>query len=765
MRKFKVIAVLLLHFVSLNELAAQFYFTVSEEQQEVVKVLDNDKETVLFPWAGGMNSCQFAEIDMNLDGIEDLIVFDRMGDRIMPFINGGGVNQIDYQYAPEYIPLFPELFDWAIFKDYNGDGLEDIFTYAKDYPGIIVYKNTSLANLEFELVVYPFLTSLQGGGQVNILTTDVDYPGIDDIDNDGDLDILTFWGLGSFVEYHENQSMELYGIPDSLEYVEMTQCWGFFAESDESNHIYLDTCMGQQGSTESDFVSSGVRHTGSTFLLIDLDADNDKDLLLGDVDYPGLIGLTNGGTPDSAYMVNQDTAFPSYNKPINLFSMPAAAYIDVNNNGIKDLLLSPFDPSLVTSVNARSAWLYENSGSNDLPDFNYIMQDFLQQDMIDLGSGAYPVLEDYDGDGLMDLFVSNYGYYMYSYYDPSMILHSVYWSNIALYQNTGTASSPEFTHVTHDFAGLHTHHLTGLFPTFGDVDGDGDKDMVTGSQNGALAFHENTAGAGNEMVFADPVFNYMGIDIGEFSAPQLFDLNSDERIDLAIGEKNGNMNYYENVGTIQVPQFALITDSLGNVNVTDYNISYSGYSTPWFFKNPQGDIELIVGSEEGKLFYYTDISNNLEGSFTENDSLYIVIDDEAINIDQGIRTGATIGELNADGIPELIAGNYSGGLHYYKGIDQPPVAGNNEQRSCHQLEIYPNPAKEKIKIKTDRFAHAVIVQVYNAYGQLLLQRGYEELKEVELDVSILKSGLYFIRCYPAGDPKAVLPGSFIKPDW
>jgi hypothetical protein len=40
------------------------------------------------------------------------------------------------------------------------------------------------------------------------LVTNVDYPAIFDIDNDGDLDILTFWGLGSFMELHQNMSVE-----------------------------------------------------------------------------------------------------------------------------------------------------------------------------------------------------------------------------------------------------------------------------------------------------------------------------------------------------------------------------------------------------------------------------------------------------------------------------------------------------------------------------------------------------------------------------
>ena len=340
-----------------------------------VQVSDVSKSEFPFAWAGGMNSCQYNEIDINLDGILDLLVFDRVGDRLMPFINGGLSNTIDYTYAPEFISLFPQFYSWVIFRDYDADGLMDIFTYSKEYPGMIVYRNISQNELKFELVVYPYLTSFQGGGEVNILVTDVDFPGIDDIDGDGDLDILTFWGLGSFVEYHQNQSMELYGIPDSLVYIEVSQCWGRFAENEEGNEIYLDTCM--TGSNNL-LKPEGERHTGSTFLLIDLDNDQDKDLLLGDVDYPNLIALINERENGVDIMVEQQPDFPSYDENIDLFSMPCAAFIDVNNDQAKDLLVSPFDPSLVTSENKNSSWLYLNEGSTEQPVFALETKSFLQ---------------------------------------------------------------------------------------------------------------------------------------------------------------------------------------------------------------------------------------------------------------------------------------------------------------------------------------------------------------------------------------------------
>ncbi len=725
----------------------QLYFTESIEDKYAIKVSNESKDLFQYPWAGGMNSCQFGVVDMNLDGIKDLFVFDRHGDRIMTFINGGSAGTVDYEYAPEYIDNFPELFDWAILVDYNNDGKEDIFTYSGFLPGIIVYKNISETELEFELEVYPYLESLQGNIYTNILVTDVDYPGISDIDNDGDLDILTFWGLGAFVEMHKNMSMENYGVPDSLDYEKTTSCWGYFAENDESNIIYLDTCLGGMNcqSAQTPIQNKDTRHTGSTFLLLDLDADNDKDLVLGDVDYPNLIELVNDGNPDSAYMISQDTAFPSYNKPVNLISMPVVAYIDINNNEINDLILSPFDPGLATSRNKNSVWLYFNDGANNNPQFEFEENNFLQNEMIDVGSGAYPVFEDYNGDGLFDLFVSNYGYYIYSYYEPGLILTSVYWSAIALFQNVGDASDPEFQLISQNFEDLQSMHLTGIYPTFGDLDGDNDKDMIIGDAIGTLKYFENQGGAGEPMDFDDPVENYAGIEIGAFSTPQLFDLNKDGLLDLIIGEEAGNLNYYENTGSISNPDFTFVTDSLGKVNVTDPQVSYTGYSTPYFFGTNENETNLVVGSEAGEIFYYKNIDGNLGGSFEENDSLYLLMDDEPFELQNGIRTAATLKDLNNDGYFDLLVGNYSGGLNYYPGIESPGVSNiSNQNESDFKLLLFPNPARNVINVSVEgmEIFSPIQINIYNIMSEKVDSKIFSSGSSISVAVDQLADGIY-----------------------
>lgn len=695
------------------------------------------ESTYHYAWAGGLNSCQFNQIDLNNDGTMDLLIFDRYGNRLLTFINQGIADSIAYQYAPAYVQYFPEISDWLVTKDYNLDGKADIFTYSKGFAGIKVYKNISSGDHpEFELVVFPFLKSFQGSGYVNILVTYADYPAIEDMDGDGDLDILTFWGLGSFVEFHKNMSMEKYGVPDSLDYEETQICWGRFAESDESNEIYLDTCVG--GGKDVSLRQAGLLpHTGSTFLITDLDGDLEKDLLLGDVDFPTVVKLMNGGTTEDAYMISQTTAFPAGTRQVDLFSMPLAAYFDVDNDGIKELLVSPFDPGIKTSENFKSVWFYENEGTNNAPVFEFITDRFFQDNMIDVGSGAYPVFYDLDGDGLKDLFVGNYGYYDSSWYDQYLTLHSSYTGKLAYFRNTGTTESPAFQLWDRDYAALSALELSGIYPTFDDLDGDEVDELLIGNEAGTLILFKKQGG---DYILAEE--DFADIDVGDYSAPQLIDLDRDGLPDLVIGERAGNLNYYKNTGSQTAPDFELVTDSLGKVNVTDYNVSYDGFSTPFVFDHD--GYQLIVGSEQGKIFYFRDIEENLSGKFTESDSLFALIDTVQMSFDEGMQTSATIVDLNQDEVPELIKGNWSGGLRFF-GKGSPGVQPGISSPSVltEGILIYPNPAKQYVYVELPVNRRAFSVAIRDMNGRKVAEFQPEN-SPVRLDLTEFEKGIYIL---------------------
>ena len=132
----------------------------------------------------------------------------------------------------------------------------------------------------------------------------------------------------------------------------------------------------------------------------------------------------------------------------NLEIFPAAYYLDLTNDGIKDLIVTSNSEN--NSENFTSCWLFNNSGSNSNIDFNFFQNNFLQRDMIDLGSGSYPTFFDHNNDGLLDIVVGNYGYYQ-SGGNPL--------SSLALFENTGTLNEPKFNLVNRDWQNISSINL------------------------------------------------------------------------------------------------------------------------------------------------------------------------------------------------------------------------------------------------------------------------------------------------------------------
>lgn len=705
-------------------------------------------------WLGGLNSVQFSELDINLDGTLDLLLFDRVGDILLPFINNGTPDSSDYTYNPDYIADFPSFRQWAIFRDYDMDGKKDMFTYSVG--GIAVYRNVSDTSLKWEMKTF-LLNSFYYINYINIYLTDVDYPGIYDIDQDGDLDILTFFGLGSFIEFHQNMSMEKYGVPDSLDFMMADKCWGRFYESELNNLLTLNVPCPYKDCEDGGGIPysrgpSATEHTGSTFLLLDMNADSLVELILGDVDYPTVIQLNNGGTLDSAHIVSQDTNFPLGTKPIDLVSFPALNYLDLDNDGIKELVASPFDPSPILPDNYHSVWYYENLGQNDQPQFEFKTDVWMQGDMIDLGGGAYPAFIDEDADGLMDMIVGNYGYRDTSWYDMGF-LYSSYQATLALFRNVGSADDPAFELVDRDYANVKERDYTGAVPAFGDLDGDGDLDMLLGKEDGEFGFYRNQAGPGQPLQLQFETDSYQNLDVGRSSAPQIIDLNEDGLPDIVSGRKEGTLVYFENQGTLSSPAFTWITDTLGGVDIREDQISWSGYSTPAFIRDTLDSLRLYVGGLSGLVSYYRGI--NAKGDTFE------LIDPKLVYIDAGQRSAPGLHDLDADDVPDLVIGNYRGGLIYYKGISNMP-AGLEDETDPITFRIFPNPANTALYVQPEEWVRNTELAVFDLSGRRLIQQAQSQCNPCMLNVSGLQPGAYLLRLTKGDREKRSASKLFIK---
>ncbi len=692
---------------------------------DTITVIKNNS-TLKLPWAGGLNACTFSEIDLNNDSKKDLVAFDKVNTFsygiFRCFINEGTAGQIKYSYSPKYNSQFPYVQQWACFHDYNTDGKADMFTFTLG--GIKVYKNTSSTSLSFTLaknILMSNFTPTTTATYNPIYSSPISLPGFSDIDNDGDLDIIVFNASGFQLEYHKNLSEEMYSHSDSLVFELNESSWGNFTESNCSVAL-------------NQFRTEDVLHAGSCLLPFDRDGDGDKDLLLGDISCDQMVYLENTGTPTAAHIGDTTKLYPNYPQKastqiIKLNTFPAAHNVDVNNDGKKDLLISP---NMTSGENSNSVWLYQNTGTTTTSYFQFTKNNFLQDEMIELGEGAYPVAIDVNADGLKDLVVGNMGYYQ------SGVLRT----KLSLYKNIGTLSQPSYSFITNDYAGISafaiTNTLVGLVPTFGDLDGDGDKDMVLADFYGKLHYAENTGGAGNPFDFTLFSANAFSITTPQpVPYPQLIDVDRDNLLDLIVGLRNGKLAYYKNVGTSSTPSFSLITASFGNVNVKGPASLYSvdGSCAPFMY-DEGGTYKLLCGSISGHIYQYTNIDGNLSGDFT-------LLDTMVNSMDAGPRSALSFEDVNNDGKRDLFVGNQAGGLHFYSS-KMPIGLKEVEKNEMIDLIVYPNPVKDQVFVRVFSKTKSLFVYLYNSVGQVVYSSPVKD-ELISIQTAQLSAGIYFIR--------------------
>jgi len=711
-------------------------------------VVKNNTDTLQLAWVGGNNYAQFSNIDLNFDGVQDLFLFDRTGNKVLTFLHVNQVNSAVYTYAPEYENKFPPgMTNWCLLNDFNCDGKQDIFTYTPG--GIKVYTNTStmVTGISFQLF-NPMIRSWQVGNWVNLYVSSVDLPGLVDMEGDGDIDVLTFGVFGTTLEYHRNYSVENgYGC-DSMQFTMMNQCWGCFQEDGATNAVFLnDTCansgignpelaeimnraMQEEIEMMKDENRSANRHSGSCICAIDLDGSGITDIILGDVSFSNAVAVINSGsTPNMNLCADStDANYPSYSDPLILELYPCAYFVEINNDNKTDLVFTPQATGM--AENSKSNTYYNNSNTTQNPDFNYVTGSLLQNEMIERGEGSMPVLFDYNVDGLLDLYVANYG----EFNSPT----DTYISRIALYENVGTASMPTYNLVTTNYEGLDgVIGFDNLYPTFGDLDGDGDKDMVVGNDQGTLSYFQNIALAGNDadfnLVLATMVDDASAtIDVGQFATPFLVDLDRDGDNDLVIGNKSGRLTYYKNTGTSTVFNFKFTTDTLGKLNVKEW-WDNTGYSIPWFYDDG-GQYVLFIGSKNGHIHYYKDIDANINGYFTRIDTTFF-------EEKEGIRSACTVADVTGDGFIDMFTGNYRGGLTFYMGKAAPGVGISETEEKV--MNLYPNPADENIIITGEGIA-GMNFKISDISGKTIFS-GKINSDRHSINLQNISNGIYFIQ--------------------
>ncbi len=675
-------------------------------------------DTLAYPYTGGFQRPIFSNMNANSDGIQDVFIFDKGSSGQLSLLLGNPTT-LDFTLDTAIHKNWPLFDSWAISKDFDCDGSSDMFTYhdtsLRLYRGIPDVDN----GLQFQLSVSKVWDN--SSGEFVRMDSDIS-PEIVDVDNDGDLDVLTASISGQGIWFYKNQSVEYgYGCDSMLLELE-DECWGGFTMLYAQDSIVFGSC-------ENEFLSSETErnlHSMPSFSLLDLDDDMDMDILWSGYFNTEINAIINEGNPSSELFSTSLSEY-IYPLPLDMNAGPKAYYLDLDNDSNRDLILSKASPQ-AGGYNSNISLMYLNVGTDTNPSFEYNTSNLFSKNIIDEGYFARPSILDYNGDGLMDIILSA----QEGINTPTGSLLN----HVSLFENTGTIEEPIFERVTQNFAGLADLGERLMDFSFGDFDNDGDLDFVLGNSFGEVMLFQNDNG----------VYSFLSqiADVGNSATPQLYDLNEDGLWDLIIGEASGNLNYYENTGTLTSPIFTLVNDFLGEVDVRQAG-SAQGYSSPSIYKNPfTGITYLYVSNFMGAVHQY-----QVNASILDGGAFTLITDNWNEYNGKGI-TSIEVFDVDSDSLPEFILGTEFGGMS----ILSESVWGLEEQTpdtatvsvsnlgNGHTAKVYPTIIDNGIWIETQHFTQ---LEIFDISGRKITYKEiYPGKTFIEINTNSIK-GNGFVR--------------------
>lgn len=658
-------------------------------------LVTKEDKTLLMPFAGGINSPQIQQIDLNGDGQEELVIWDKNAANLLVFEKV----EDHYHHRPHLSYHFPkDIQGFLVLADFDGDGKKDLFTGSPF--GIKVYKNITVGNLPQWELEQEFLRL---DNQANLQMNSLDVPAIMDLDGDGDLDIVTFnFAAGDFLEFFKNTSIERKGSPDLDGFASAIMRWGGFEFCGCDHFSFGQACDGRPINRSPKAENLKIEHTGGhSVLLHDFNGDGMLDLLMGQDECNSLYYLLNEGS-------NSAPVFNSYQKAIpQLGALPEFPIFHAAYKVDEGLVITTNSSASASTYNinyAQSIYHYDQ-------DRQLTTRGFLQEDMVDLGENSRPYFKGKRNSGELIVTANSL--------KDNEVVGSAYHF---------TLSSEGLRLDDTDFRQLSTLGLLDL--QYQEI-------LSAGNARSLLV-------SGVEVINFAPVRELYWFPSLDAQTPQMIhlpevQLRGNDHCEffryegedyLLVARQTGELLRY-GLDLKNQPEAVLLdrnyldfTDNAANRNLSVHVVERGKH------------LDLYAVDQKGELKYIPDFLHNRNRS-----PIWIQLEDESLAKSRfGRNTWITSLPSEFDKRNDLILGNTSGGLIYLEDVST-DIALPDEV--AVQIVVYPNPTSGPLRILASSEG---TISLINTLGQVIIADTLIK-KEIplQLDVYSLSNGVYFIQ--------------------